>query len=306
MEDFGFTAKVAMSSSAASSWHKRALGLIDRLRTDKSGNFALITVALAIPITLSTGLAIDVARMSAAKITYQQAVDSAVLAAAAKFASTGTADPVIAQKFMTGNSAGATVTPITFTTNADGTVSGSATFQMKLMMMRLAGLQTVSVNIGSKANAVAVSKLAQASLQITGAQGAYSKDIYFFTRDAKGAILSQTLILKYRYDGTNKTYTPPIGGTTTINVGDYASYGYRMDIYVDNSYKGKTNGVPIITHYSDDADAAKWTRSTGTCADPNGIKVQWEDGGDANYLDFQYIQKCTQITNKVTDVRLVN
>ncbi|MET3615758.1 Flp pilus assembly protein TadG [Rhizobium aquaticum] len=305
MEDFGFPAKVAMSSPAIRSWRRRASGLIKRFRSDRSGNFALLTVALVIPITLSTGLAIDVARMTSAKITYQQAVDSAVLAAAAKFASTGTADPVIAQKFMSGNSSGATATPITFTTNADGTVTGSATFQMKLMMMRMSGLDTVSVNISSKANAVAVTKLSQASLQITAAQGAYSKDIYFFTRDAKGAILSQTLVLKYRYDGTNKTYTPPIGGTTTINVGDYASYGYRMDIYVDNSYKGKTNGVPVVTHYSDDADAAKWTRSTGTCADPNGIKVQWEDGGDANYLDFQYIQKCTQTTNKVTDVRLV-
>ena len=304
MDDSGFRTKIAIPSTATS-WRQRALGLIDRFRADRRGNFALLTVALVIPITLSAGLAIDVARMTSAKITYQQAVDSAVLAAAAKFASTGTADPVIAQKFMSGNSSGASATPITFTANADGTVTGSATFQMKLMMMRMSGLDKVSVNISSKANAVAVTKLSKASLQITAAQGAYSKDIYFFTRDAKGAILSQTLVLKYRYDGTNKTYTPPIGGTTTINVGDYASYGYRMDIYVDNSYKGKTNGVPIVTHYSDDADAAKWTRSTGTCADPTGIKVQWEDGGDANYLDFQYIQKCTQTTNKVTDVRLV-
>lgn len=305
MKNFVFPLKMSATSSAFASRLAGGAGLFRRFGASRLGNFGMLTAFLAAPITFASGMAIDVARMSSAKISYQQAVDSAVLAAAAKFAATGTVDSTIAQKFMSGNSAGSTATPINFTPNADGTLSATATFQTKLAMMQLLGSTTASVTVTSKANAVAVSKLAKASLQIIGAQGAYSKDIYFFTRDAKGAIISQTLVLKYRYDGTNKTYTPPIGGTTTINVGDYASYGYRMDIYVDNSYKGKTSGVPVVTHYSDDSDASKWTRSTGSCSDPNGIKVQWEDGGDANYLDFQYIQKCTQLTNKITDVRLM-
>lgn len=279
--------------------------MLERFYGERRGNFGMLTAFLAAPITLSTGMAVDLARMASAKISYQQAVDSAVLAAAAKYAATGTVDPAIAQKFMSGNSVGATATPINFTANADGTVTGTATFQMKLAMMQLLSSKTAAITVTSKANALGVTKLDQASLQITAAQGAYSKDIYFFTRDAKGAILSQSLVLKYRYDGTNKTYTPPIGGVTTINVGDYATYGYRMDIYVDNSYKGKTTGVPVVTHYSDDSDASKWTRSTGTCADAAGIQVQWEDGGDANYKDFQYTQKCTQTSTKIVDVRLL-
>lgn len=78
-----------------------------------------------------------------------------------------------------------------------------------------------------------------------------------------------------------------------------------MDIYVDNSYKGKTAGVPVVTYYSDDSDGSKLTRSMGTCADNSGIQVQWEDGGDANYKDFQYIQNCTHTSMKIVDVRLL-
>ena len=265
----------------------------------------MMSAILAAPILISAGVSVDVARIFTTRLAFQQAVDSAALAAAAKQASSGTVDSTLAQKFMSANAAGASATPINFSVDTDGTLVATATFQVKPLMMGIVGYKNIPVTVTSRATAVAVTKLDQVTLQITGAQGAYSKDIYFFTRSSSGAILSQTLVLKYRYNGSTKSYTPAIGGSTTLNVGDYASYGYRMDIYVDNTYKGKTTNVPIVTHYSDDADAAKWTRSSGSCADASGIQVQWEDGGDSNYMDFQYTQKCTQTSKKVTDVRLI-
>jgi hypothetical protein len=265
----------------------------------------MMAAILLAPILISAGVSVDVARIFSARVQFQQAVDSAALAAAAKQATTGTVDSMIAQKFMSGNSAGASATPINFFVDTDGALVASATFQVKPLMMSIAGFKTVPVTVKSKATALAVTKLDQVSLEITAAKGAYSKDIYFFTRDSAGNILSQTSVLQYRYDGKKSSYIPPIGGSKTVNVGDYASYGYRMDVYVDTSLKGRTTGVPRVTYYSDDPGASAWTKSTGTCADASGIQVRWEDGGDGDYKDFQYTQKCTQTSKKVTDVRLV-
>jgi hypothetical protein len=76
-----------------------------------------------------------------------------------------------------------------------------------------------------------------------------------------------------------------------------------MIVYEDNSYTGKH--INPVTHYSDDADASKWTKVAGACTDPSGSTNNWEDGGDSNYLDFVFTDTCTESSSGSKNVRLI-
>lgn len=54
--------------------------LLDRFARDRGGNFAMISAALAVPLMLGTGLAIDVTNIARKQDELQRAADSAVLA----------------------------------------------------------------------------------------------------------------------------------------------------------------------------------------------------------------------------------
>ncbi|MDP2149379.1 MAG: pilus assembly protein TadG-related protein [Parvibaculum sp.] len=269
----------------------------------RDGNFAMTAGLLMIPLLGAAGMAIDVASLAQSKVDLQNVVDAAVLAAAAKKATTSVVDKDLALSYFNGHSKGMSVNSLNFDENSDGTLTGTASISIKTHFMHIFGKDSMSLSLSSTANAVAETKLSQVTLNIEHAQGAFSKDIAFFTRNAAGTILSESLVLQYRYDGKNRKLIPPSNESITVNVGDYATYGYSMVVYEDTKYKGAL--VNPRKHYSDDADSAKWIRTSRTCDDPNGILNQWEDGGDANFLDFQFTQKCSSTTTKVTDVRLV-
>lgn len=270
---------------------------------NSDGNFALIMALLLVPVLGAAGMAVDVVSLMQTKVELQNALDAGVLAVAAKKARTLVVDKALAMAYFSGNSAGWNIAALTFVENADGSLTGNVSIDAPTHFMGIFGIKTVRVALSSTANALTETKLSQVKLNIVHAQGAFSKDIYFFTRNKEGALLSESLVLTYRYDGKNKILTPPSSSSITVNVGDYASYGYSMVVYEDLNYKGALNNPK--KHYSDDADAAKWIRTSGSCADTNGVLNQWEDGGDGNYLDFQFNQKCTSTTTNLTDVRLL-
>jgi hypothetical protein len=180
-------------------------------------------------------------------------MDSAVLAAAAKGSPL---DEPYAKQFFLSNVAGIsaasddesasgdwlTVHSVDFVADTDGSVVGTAHATVNTLLMSIAGISTVDLDIKAKASGSSEKKIEDATYQIKNAQGAYDKDIYFFTRDANGNIVDETLILKYdyKYSGGKgyKYYTPAKTSDITIKVGDYTSYGYKMVVYEDTTYTG--------------------------------------------------------------------
>ncbi len=269
-------------------------------------------------LLVTAGTGIDVVESITTRNEMQNALDSAVLAAAAKG---GALDEDYAKKYFLSNIRDASVSPdadsgpngrivvssLNFSTDSDGNIVGKAYVKQKTSLMAIAGIPTIGMNIAAKALGSVETKIETATYKIKSAQGAYDKDIYFFTRDSKGNIISEELILQYDYSysryGGYKYYTPAKTTDVTINVGDYASYGYKMVVYEDNTYKGKHDHPK--EYYSDDPNASKWTKTEGKCTDSGGSTNYWEDGGDSNYLDFVFTLVCTEGTSGASSVRLV-
>jgi Flp pilus assembly protein TadG len=303
-----------MSRVMQSGWS--VVALLKAVLRDRGGNMAVLTGLAFIPIVGAVGLAIDVSDAISVRNKVQHALDAAALAAAAKYP---TMDVAYAKSFLMADLANLPIAPNAgdpgyavslagsdFTMDADGVVTGTASVDVKTTFMGLAGFTTTRLNVVSTAASINKTKVGSATYNITNAQGAYDKDIYFFTRDKGGNILSETLILKYDYTlskGKGSTvFTPPKSLSTTIKVGDYASYGYKMVVYEDNSYTGKT--INPKSYYSDDPKSPAWRKITGDCTTGTSTE-NWEDGGDANYKDFVFDVTCSEVEVATGKVRLV-
>lgn len=283
-------------SGPASANRMRALGL------DERGNLTVVGALSVLPLIVAFGMAVDYDRMSRGRTEVQQALDAATLASAA----TGKLDSTLSTKVFNANfsNVDATVSSLSFTTTGENIV-GTANVAITTSFAGLVGVQTMTVAATSTAVPVPQA-ITGATFKSMSAQGAYSKDVFLFTRSAAGAITSQTTVLTYRYTYKNgvgtKTLTPSAGVTKTITVGPYETYGVGLVIYEDNSYTGKL--VNPVTKYSDAADAATWIRTTGTCGGSGGATYNVEDGGDTNFLDFVYNMTCTVGASKTQKPRL--
>jgi hypothetical protein len=172
--------------------------------------------------------------------------------------------------------------------------------------LSLAGKPTSTIEVNSTAKPVTEKKLIEVTFKITNAQGVYDKDIYFFTKDKDGKTLSETLVLQYDYDSANggkKTFVPKMNGSKKVGIGEYDTYGQRMVVYEDLTYKG--GHINPKSYSSDDKNAASWTKISGTCDGKNPQTQNWEDGGDKNYLDFVFTMDCKTDNVKTGEVRLV-
>jgi Flp pilus assembly protein TadG len=278
---------------------------IDRLRAmarDERGNIALITAFMAVPLVVGGGMMIDYDRVSRVRTRLQASLDAGALASAA----TGALDANLAKTVFTNNFAAtdATVTALSFGTDAGGDIVGTATASVPTTFTGVVGIQTLQTTVTSTAVPLP-KRITSATFKSVSAQGAFSKDVFLFTRDAAGKILTNTTVLLYRYstaNGGTKTYTPSVGVTKTISVGAYETYGVGLVIYQDLTYTGKLTNA--VTKYSDAADASTWIHKSGTCDAPNGVQYNIEDGGDSNFLDFVYTMTCVVGTSSSDKVRL--
>lgn len=294
----------------------RAAKLFRLAVRDQRANVAVLTGICALPLFGAIGLAIDVSDAISVRNKVQYALDAAALAAAAKYP---VMDVAYARSFLDAGLSNLSVAPKAtdtgykifvassdFTMDADGVVTGTAEVDMKTTFVGIAGYSSIHLSFSSTAASITKTKMTNATYKITNAQGAYDKDIYFFTRNEAGAILTEQLILKYDYNLKNgtgtKTFTPPTAQSTTITVGDYASFGYKMVVYEDNSYTGKT--INPKSYYSDDPKSSTWRKITGDCATGTSTE-NWEDGGDGNYKDFIFKVTCSTAEVATGKVRLV-
>ncbi|MDK9694852.1 MAG: pilus assembly protein TadG-related protein [Siculibacillus sp.] len=262
----------------------------------------MVAAFASVPFVIALGMVVDYDRMARGRAGVQQALDAATLASAA----TGKLDSVLSTSVFNANFSNpeATVSNLSFSTSGENIV-GTAKVSITTTFSAIIGVQTLEIAATSKAVPVP-QVLASATFKSVSAQGAYSKDVFLFTRGANGAINSQSTVLTYRYTYKNgvgtKTLTPSAGVTKTITVGPYETYGVGLVIYEDLTYTGKL--VNPITKYSDAANASTWIRTTGSCNTSGGATSNVEDGGDTNFLDFVYNMTCTIGPSKTHKPRL--
>ncbi len=273
---------------------------------DCSGQVTLIFAAVALPVAVAAGVAIDYNRVSRDQLSLQAALDSAVLAAGAK----STFDADTAAKYFARNqhaNDGITINSLAFKSEGNGVVSGTAQATVPLGMLGIAGLGRPKITVSTRAKSTDVLKMSETEFKITNAQGAYDKEIYLFTKDKDGKITSETLVLSYDYtytsSGGTKTFSPSMTASKTASVGPYDTVGQKMVVYEDNTYRGRK--VNPKAYFSDDKAASSWTKSTGNCTDKAGQTQNWEDGGDSNYMDFVFNVKCKTVTSGSRTVRLL-
>jgi len=264
------------------------------LRRDRSGAVAIAFALTAIPLILVIGGAIDYSNVKGKKSILTQALDFAVLSAARN----AQESPGYLRNLLDANPRLATLsiinTSLTKTTASDGSYvySGDARASASTTFLKIVGLN--SITVGAHSEATAPVHVATVTFTPLNTQGAWSKDIFVWTKDATGAVTSKQTVLTYRYSSSTglMTTTPTIGTqTVTFSVPPYTSFGLGMVAYQDPSYAGAL--VNPVETWSDAANASSFLLQSGSCGSTAGATYNWEDGGDANFLDFVYSMKCT-------------
>lgn len=268
----------------------------------RSGNISVIAAVSLMPIVAVGGSGLDYARMSSVRAAAQAALDSGALAAG----STGKinlapASTVFSKNFTISD---VTVSNLAYTSSGE-TINGTVDLSMPTTFLGILSVSSLDFTVTTQAK-VATAKLATATFKLVSAQGAFDKDIFIWTKNKAGTITSTTTVLKYDYTyskgvGT-KNYTPAIGGSYTVTIQDYETYGLGMIAYEDTTYTGKRTNPKYF--YSDAIDASNFIKKTGLCTASGGETSNWEDGGDSNFLDLVSNMTCTLSTGTEALVRL--
>ncbi len=124
------------------------------IRSDKRGNFGIATAIILPCLIIATGCGLDLSRLVAARSAAQNAVDSAVLAAAASDAETSSELEDIASRFLSANvtndDSKLTVTAFDYN-STQLTVSLSSGGEIPATFMTLAGIRTLTYKVHAEA-----------------------------------------------------------------------------------------------------------------------------------------------------------
>jgi len=269
--------------------------MLQQFHADRRGNVAVIFGLSLVPMVLTAGGAADYALAIQKKSAIQRAMDSGVLAAAINGKQTSDYLQNIVNANLRGEKITVSNAAIATATAADGSViyKGDASFAVRTNFLR--GFGFPSINVSAHAEAALPAQIVTVTFTPTNTSGAYSKDIFIWTKDASGALTSRQTVLTYRYDSAtgSKVTTPPIGSqTVTFSVPLYATYGLGMVVYQDyTNYSGAL--INPVESWSDGPSASAYLKQAGLCSSSTGATYNWEDGGDSNYQDFVYTMRCT-------------
>jgi len=121
-------------------------------RRARHGNMAVIFALAAIPVIGAIGAAVDLSKANDVKTTLQNSLDAAVLAGVTQSTSNqiSTATALFNGDFVArfGNSA-----TVSFTQNADGSLSGTANSNVSMSFMSVLGVSSMAVNAAATAKA---------------------------------------------------------------------------------------------------------------------------------------------------------
>ncbi|MGJ5179838.1 pilus assembly protein TadG-related protein [Bradyrhizobium oligotrophicum] len=180
---------------------------VRRFRRADGGQISMIFAISIIPIIVSIGAAIDFAKSSDTKTQLQKAVDAAVLAAVVQ---PGAQQSATAGSVFKGDFAGRFGTDVkaTFTSNTDGSLTGTATATVRTSFLNVMGTSSLGVAVSATAKAGAQSRTpvcillvstlnSQSLLVNSGAQlKAPSCEVHVLSTQNPAAIFNATLNVK--------------------------------------------------------------------------------------------------------------
>ncbi len=277
---------------------------------DKRGNVGMLFGVALLPLSLAIGAATDFASLQKVRSEVQNAFDTSLLSAAVRndFSSDNLQTSLqSAYKNSPTSDAGSGIAFSSVTvanlsqTTTETTYEGTATLTLTTPFLALFSMPAIVMTVRSD---VAVQKkIATVSFVLNSVQDVWSKDIFFFTRDANGALMGQQTVLTYRYSQAGSVMTPALGSSTlNFSVPDYAVFGVGMTVYRDATNNG---ALVNATAFYSDVNAAQFVRQTGACSDPGGARFNLEDGGDADFLDAVFAMTCTLVQGSGQSARLV-
>lgn len=197
---------------------------------DKQGNIAIFAAFALLPIILAAGVAVDFSNISRAESAYQQALDSAVLAAAQK-ESLDEAN-YIAQKVLHAHYPTLDSPKVTFTNSTKG-IEVTATLKAKVnnAFMGIAGNPTTT--IGLESVALSPRKLTSARFKPINARGLFDKTVHLKVKQKGASRYKNKVSIHYRsgYYHPGRYYNAST--TSWVDLGDYehAYIEFRIDQY---------------------------------------------------------------------------
>lgn len=219
---------------------------VTNLRSDRRGNFGVMTALLAVPIIGAIGVAIDIGRGMSAKGQAQDALDAALLFAARQpKASWKTA----AEDFFRANldARDFKVETLSWKDEQAGTLAGEAELNLKTTFAAIFGIQSFPVSAASAVHAKHDKSPMTAVFTLESAKGWFWKEVKLWVHypvDSK-----DTLIATYTYqptslfnDGTG-TVTGPLGKAVSLGK-DYENAYLTMEVSPDGCAPGYTPQHP--------------------------------------------------------------
>jgi Flp pilus assembly protein TadG len=311
--------------------------LLKRFVNDRGGNFALMTALLAVPLTISAGVAVDLSSAYVQRTDLQEIADGAALAGGKVFDGTNlAAAQAEAVNFITAYS---TTTPAnlsyTMTGTSDRVFKVTLNGAVPTSLMKLGNVNSVNVGVSSQATAPA--KPTVVTLTPTQAQGWYYKVVT--VRVVRPGATAETILGTVTYQPTTHNNsgqgTMTVTPTGTITLGNYTKLVLQMDIKDDGcglkkvANVGSDNSVSCndtsasssnkydLTLRTDDPSTSNYLFVNGTQL-PKGViipienyfgcqapqKHAWEDGGGWATQDIFYTISSTCLSADGDAVRL--
>ncbi len=273
--------------------------IFKRFSADQSGNIAVIFAITAIPVMTLIGAAVDYSNAAQGKAQIQTYLDSAVLKSI-NSATAAEAKTSIENYLANSKAAGAVVTNVVISSTASvKTLTASASYTVPSYITNsvlLGGNSSTTLTATSKASGNF--KPISYTFTPTAVKGWYAKDIYIWSKDETGKVVSLTKAISYDYNfSTQKgTISPALNqATSTFALPSAYTTGLMMRVFYTGEKCGKTRTAcsPPTDFYNDASNASTFIKLTGACSDSAGAANSWEDGGDGDYKDFVYTLKCT-------------
>lgn len=214
-----------------------SLSIFQRFRQSRSGNVALIFALLAVPVIGAMGVAVDYARLSAARSRLADAADAAVLAVGGQPPMTDAAAKALVAQWMTAQMTDTQVSSwkVDSVAQANGIVTVQASAIMPMTLTSVFGIQTLPVSVVSQATRQVKKVELALALDNTGSMD--TDNNIGALRDAATNLVN---ILYASSDASANIKTALVPFVTAVNIKTSGSYS---DSWIDTQGQAKYNGA---------------------------------------------------------------
>ncbi len=290
-----------------------------RFAADRSGNFAVMTTLLAVPLFVAAGCVLDYSTASLERNNMQGIADSAALAGGRVFDGTNTAAAKAAAKTFLDGYSSRMPPGVSYDIIMNGqSIQVSLQASVATSLMQVAGISTIPVGVSS--HALTPYKPQSIKFTPTQAQGYYYKKVSIIVvrpNSTKEEVVG-TVTYQPTTHSDNGQGTMTVLPSSTLNLGKYSKLVLQMDIKNDGCGIGfkaavtgstvscQANGVAAsnrfnLTLRTDNPDTSQYL-FVNKVQLPKGVMSPleeilecdrtlnhaWEDGGGWERQDFFY------------------